>query len=82
MQSSVSLGAGLKVEENLALDFINTNDWHASQKPVERLETYAGLVAWVERVEGIWNKKRKNPKQTIFERLERPGKALRSNRRP
>jgi predicted RNA-binding Zn ribbon-like protein len=50
MESTVSPGGGLNVEESLALDFINTNDWHASEKPIERLKDYADLAAWAERV--------------------------------
>src|SRR6266536_5647148 len=50
MESIVSPGGGLKVEESLALDFVNTNDWHASEKPIERLTDYADLASWAERV--------------------------------
>ncbi|MEP7357371.1 MAG: ABATE domain-containing protein, partial [Anaerolineales bacterium] len=50
MDSIVSLGGGLKVEEGLALDFVNTNDWHASEKPIERLKDYDDLAGWAERV--------------------------------
>src|SRR4051794_26633567 len=50
MDSTVSLGGGLKVEESLALDFVNTNDWHASEKPIERLKDYGDLAGWAERV--------------------------------
>src|SRR5258706_3978150 len=53
MDSSVSVGSGLEVEESLALDFVNTNDWHASEKPIERLKDYADLVGWAERVDLI-----------------------------
>ncbi|HZW03128.1 MAG TPA: ABATE domain-containing protein [Anaerolineaceae bacterium] len=31
---------------NLALDFANTAEWHASHEPVEHLPAYADLVAW------------------------------------
>lgn len=31
---------------HLALDFANTKDWHASQTPQEKLNSYADLVAW------------------------------------
>jgi predicted RNA-binding Zn ribbon-like protein len=31
---------------DLALDFANTADWHASQEPVELLKSYADLVKW------------------------------------
>ena len=31
---------------DLSLDFANTNDWHASQHPVERLEGYRDLIDW------------------------------------
>jgi predicted RNA-binding Zn ribbon-like protein len=50
MESIVSPGGGLKVEESLALDFVNTNDWHASEKPIERLTDYADLTSWAEQV--------------------------------
>jgi len=36
----------------LCLDFANTEDWHASDHPEERLRSYADLVAWAEK-EGI-----------------------------
>jgi predicted RNA-binding Zn ribbon-like protein len=32
----------------LCLDFANTNDWHASEHPEERLHSYADLVSWGE----------------------------------
>ena len=50
MDSIASVGGGLHVEEALALDFVNTNDWHASEKPIERLPGYADFVAWSLRV--------------------------------
>jgi predicted RNA-binding Zn ribbon-like protein len=31
---------------NLAIDFANTADWHATDNPLERLTTYSGLVYW------------------------------------
>ena len=33
---------------DLSLDFANTKEWHASQKPKERLNNYADLIAWGE----------------------------------
>jgi predicted RNA-binding Zn ribbon-like protein len=33
-------------EKWLCLDFVNTNDWHASSQPVESLFRYADLAAW------------------------------------
>jgi predicted RNA-binding Zn ribbon-like protein len=33
---------------DLSLDFANTKDWHASQKPEENLHDYADLIAWGE----------------------------------
>lgn len=33
---------------NLSLDFANTQDWHASQHPVEYLNSYADVVRWGE----------------------------------
>jgi predicted RNA-binding Zn ribbon-like protein len=30
----------------VCLDFANTNDWHASEHPVESLHSYAELVGW------------------------------------
>jgi predicted RNA-binding Zn ribbon-like protein len=32
----------------VCLDFANTNDWHASERPVETLKTYVDLVNWAE----------------------------------
>jgi predicted RNA-binding Zn ribbon-like protein len=32
--------------ERLCLDFANTLDWHASEHPVETLNSYADLVTW------------------------------------
>ncbi len=34
----------------LCLDFANTADWHASDQPEERLNSYADLVAWAKGV--------------------------------
>jgi predicted RNA-binding Zn ribbon-like protein len=34
----------------LCLDFANTADWHASDQPEERLNSYTDLVSWAERV--------------------------------
>ena len=34
----------------LCLDFANTVDWHASDHPEERLNSYADLVAWARQV--------------------------------
>jgi predicted RNA-binding Zn ribbon-like protein len=31
---------------DLSLDYANTKDWHGSQKPVERLASYADLIEW------------------------------------
>ena len=31
---------------NLTLDFANTAEWHASQQPVERLNSYTDLLEW------------------------------------
>ncbi len=37
--------ANLKTER-LCLDFANTLDWHASEHPIETLNSYADLVTW------------------------------------
>ena len=37
-------------EKWLCLDFVNTNDWHASSQPVESLFQYADLVLWCQRI--------------------------------
>jgi predicted RNA-binding Zn ribbon-like protein len=37
-------------EQRLCLEFANTANWHASQQPVEELNSYADLVAWARRV--------------------------------
>jgi predicted RNA-binding Zn ribbon-like protein len=34
------------VTEDVCLDFANTNDWHASEHPIENLHNYAELVSW------------------------------------
>jgi len=34
---------------DLALDFANTVGWHAREKPVEHLETYADFIQWARR---------------------------------
>jgi len=31
---------------DLSLNFANTKDWHASQKPVENLKSYSDLLTW------------------------------------
>ena len=36
--------------ERASLDFANTVDWHASDKPIEHLASYAALVAWGQHV--------------------------------
>lgn len=33
----------------LCLDFANTAEWHASDEPIEGLDSYADLVAWAQR---------------------------------
>ena len=38
----------------LCLDFANTLDWHASDHPIEKLTTYADLVAWAHKI-GLLN---------------------------
>ena len=44
-------GDQLKLEAGrLCLDFANTLDWHASEHPIEKLNTYADLVAWSHRI--------------------------------
>ena len=37
-------------EKWLCLDFVNTNDWHASSQPVESLFSYTDLVGWCRQV--------------------------------
>ena len=37
-------------EKWLCLDFVNTNDWHASSQPVESLFQYGDLVGWCQKV--------------------------------
>jgi predicted RNA-binding Zn ribbon-like protein len=34
------------VTDDVCLDFANTNDWHASEQPVENIHSYAELVGW------------------------------------
>ncbi len=41
----------LKLREKwLCLDFVNTNDWHASSQPVESLFRYNDLAEWCQKV--------------------------------
>jgi predicted RNA-binding Zn ribbon-like protein len=35
-----------RVSNEVCLDFANTNDWHASDHPVENIHSYAELVGW------------------------------------
>jgi predicted RNA-binding Zn ribbon-like protein len=37
-------------ERRLCLDFANTVDWHASDRPAEELNSYADLVSWAQEV--------------------------------
>jgi predicted RNA-binding Zn ribbon-like protein len=37
-------------EKWLCLDFVNTNDWHASSQPVESLFRYSDLAQWCQKV--------------------------------
>lgn len=45
-----SFGESNLETESLCLDFANTADWHASDHPQEKLNTYADLVSWANRV--------------------------------
>jgi predicted RNA-binding Zn ribbon-like protein len=49
-EGSLNLKSG-----RLCLDFANTADWHASDQPEEKLNSYADLVSWSEQV-GILTK--------------------------
>jgi predicted RNA-binding Zn ribbon-like protein len=50
--------AGYIIDENtldlesgwLCLDYANTAEWHASDQPIEKLNTYADLVGWAQSV--------------------------------
>jgi predicted RNA-binding Zn ribbon-like protein len=49
--ATVKSAGQLKLEAGrLCLDFANTLDWHASEHPVEKLTTYADLVAWAHKI--------------------------------
>jgi predicted RNA-binding Zn ribbon-like protein len=37
-------------EARLCLSFVNTNDWHASSQPVEKLNSYQDLIEWARTV--------------------------------
>ncbi len=37
-------------EARLCLSFVNTNDWHASSQPVEKLKSYLDLIEWARTV--------------------------------
>jgi predicted RNA-binding Zn ribbon-like protein len=56
----------------LCLDFANTADWHASDQPEERLNSYANLVSWSEQV-GILTKD--EAQQLLREAAHRPNDA-------
>ncbi len=36
--------------DRLCLDFVNTLDWHASDQPIESLNTYTNLIEWAQNV--------------------------------
>jgi predicted RNA-binding Zn ribbon-like protein len=49
--ATVKAAGQLKLEAGrLCLDFANTLDWHASEHPIEKLKTYADLVAWAKTI--------------------------------
>ena len=49
MKQTLLLYDNLKLEiQELPLDFANTADWHASEQPVESLNSYVDLVAWAQ----------------------------------
>lgn len=49
--ATTKTGSQLKSEAGrLCLDFANTLDWHASEHPVEKLNTYADLVSWAHQI--------------------------------
>jgi predicted RNA-binding Zn ribbon-like protein len=66
-EGSLNLKAG-----RLCLDFANTADWHASDQPEERLNSYANLVSWSEQV-GILTKD--EAQQLLREAAHRPNDA-------
>jgi len=70
------MGVNITVEVDIsdaeiALEFANTADWHASENPIERLNAYEDLVSWAERkglvgaerAELLRAKGRKDPEQ-------------------
>jgi predicted RNA-binding Zn ribbon-like protein len=58
--------------ERLCLDFANTLDWHASAHPIEKLTSYAELVAWARDV-GVLTER--IARQLMVEANRRPAEA-------
>lgn len=50
MATTKSTGQLKSEAGRLCLDFANTLDWHASEHPIEKLTTYADLVAWAHKI--------------------------------
>jgi len=59
---------------DLSLDYANTKNWHASQEPVENLNSYADLVAWGEEAGLV---KAESARQLRSLPIEQPEKASR-----
>jgi predicted RNA-binding Zn ribbon-like protein len=49
----LSSGPLRRVGGAIAIDFVNTADWHLRPEPEERLLSYADLLAWAEGVGGL-----------------------------
>jgi len=58
---------------HLSLDFANTADWHASDRPEELLTSYAALVSWSRQAEVLTDKQ---AKRLLREAANRPDEAL------
>jgi len=58
---------------HLSLDFANTADWHASDRPEELLTSYAAIVSWSRQAEVLTDKQ---AKRLLREAANRPDEAL------
>jgi predicted RNA-binding Zn ribbon-like protein len=56
----------------LCLDFVNTADWHASDQPVESLNSYADLVGWAQQAGLLAGPE---AQQLLEKAAEQPGEA-------
>jgi predicted RNA-binding Zn ribbon-like protein len=55
----------------LCLDFANTNEWHASENPVEHLNSFVDLISWGEQARLISAEAAESLRQQAFEGPEK-----------